>query len=502
LPLFSEPLPVPDSHEPLDLPQPERQQQLWLCLDFHRLALEVFAAGAAGEAMAVVDGERGSQRILICNDVATEEGVRPGLQVNAALALNPSLRLLDRDRECEQETVARLAAWACQFTSLVSLEPPRGLLLELGGSMKLFGGLDVLLARIGAGLKVLGFAARQALAPVPRAAIWLARGKDGVQILRQEELASQVGALSLYCTAWPRTTLDALRGMGIRRLEDILRLPRGDFARRLGPARLADLDRATGRLTEPRRAFRSPPVYRGRLDLPEESLDRELMAQGLERLLIEMEGFLRGRQAGVQRPVFGFEHRGTGVTRIMLGLSRPMTDAASIGDLLAERMERLDLIAPVCGLSLESGSVQAIEIIPRRFGGDFGQGEVVAEVSQALVDRLRSRLGDDAVRGVCLLAEHRPESAWAYSEPGRSSRVARQEQRPFWILETPGRLECRDGKPWLEGRLHLERGPERIESGWWDGGDISRDYFVASSPNGMLLWIFRDRRTVGRWFLH
>jgi protein ImuB len=44
-------------------------------------------------------------------------------------------------------------------------------------------------------------------------------------------------------------------------------------------------------------------------------------------------------------------------------------------------------------------------------------------------------------------------------------------------------------------------GPERIESGWWDSGDIQRDYFVARGSNGAAWWVFRDLRT-DHWYLH
>ena len=54
-------------------------------------------------------------------------------------------------------------------------------------------------------------------------------------------------------------------------------------------------------------------------------------------------------------------------------------------------------------------------------------------------------------------------------------------------------------KPWI-----LRDGPERIEAGWWDGGDIRRDYYIAESPRGEMLWIYRDSVVApdGEWFLH
>ena len=59
--------------------------------------------------------------------------------------------------------------------------------------------------------------------------------------------------------------------------------------------------------------------------------------------------------------------------------------------------------------------------------------------------------------------------------------------------------------PHYQGALSLLAGPERIESGWWDGKDAKRDYFVAQNPEQSLLWIFRDRpaqSAAGSWYLH
>ena len=62
-------------------------------------------------------------------------------------------------------------------------------------------------------------------------------------------------------------------------------------------------------------------------------------------------------------------------------------------------------------------------------------------------------------------------------------------------------LSARSGTPFLQGPLTAESGPERIETGWWDGHDVQRDYYVARNPRGVRVWIFRDRHA-GGWYLH
>lgn len=74
-------------------------------------------------------------------------------------------------------------------------------------------------------------------------------------------------------------------------------------------------------------------------------------------------------------------------------------------------------------------------------------------------------------------------------------------QRPLWMLPVPIRLREAQGRPVFQGALQISRGPERIETGWWDGGDVRRDYYVAQNQRGVQLWIYRDLRET-RWYLH
>ena len=73
--------------------------------------------------------------------------------------------------------------------------------------------------------------------------------------------------------------------------------------------------------------------------------------------------------------------------------------------------------------------------------------------------------------------------------------------RPVWLLAEPEPIGHRlEAQPWV-----LRDGPERIESGWWDGADVRRDYFIAENPRGETVWIYRDHRygtDDGEWFLH
>ena len=93
-----------------------------------------------------------------------------------------------------------------------------------------------------------------------------------------------------------------------------------------------------------------------------------------------------------------------------------------------------------------------------------------------------------------------------FQEPKRSLAEIEPQlgfgERPLWLLHRPRPLAEIGERPHHEGPLELLAGPERIESGWWDGDDAARDYFVARACNESLVWIFRDRRGEGGWYLH
>jgi hypothetical protein len=68
--------------------------------------------------------------------------------------------------------------------------------------------------------------------------------------------------------------------------------------------------------------------------------------------------------------------------------------------------------------------------------------------------------------------------------------------RPLWLLSSPQPL----GTDPIAAEIRLESGPERIETGWWDGFEVGRDYFVGRNARGEALWLYRERG--GEWFVH
>ena len=459
--------------------------------------------------------------MVAADSTALGLGIRPGHGLNAAYALVPQLAVLPRQPQREQQTLERLARLATQYTPWVSLEPPDALLLEVRGSLRLLGGTRALLARWRRELAREGITASLALTPTPLSALWSARVATPGAAVRAVSgwgpLAAALAPLPLTATRWPAAVLDRLAEAGARQVGEVLRLPREGLARRYGPVVAEQLEQALGHRPTPRARTVLPERFVDGLELEAEATTVPALLPAMDHLLAALEAFLRGRNAGVHGVVLQLRHRPSrlGVeagsaprlTTVSLGLAAPGAAAQRLGALLRERLDRLELLSPVCALRLRSGVVVPLPPATRPLPGT--EDAVEAGAAEVLLDRLRARLGEGAVHGLSLVPEHRPEAAWRRAPPKvarGASTVAPPPviQRPLWLLPAPQRLRVREGLPWHEGPLVSEQGPERIESGWWDGAEVQRDYYTVRRADGVRLWVYRERGEVepGSWWLH
>lgn len=509
-----------------ELPRPRPARQLWLCIHLPQLPLEALPALSPSAARAVFEEQQGIRRILLANEAAASTGIEAGQPVNAALSLLPELELAERSPELEARTLHRLAAWAEQFTSFVSIEAPATLLLEVAGSLRLFAGLTALRRDIVSGLRGHRLTAQLAVAPAPLAATWLAWAGRNASIGEPARLAGLLGSLPLGCLDWPDAVVESLRGMGVTRVGDCLRLPRQGFARRFGARRLDELDRALGKCPDPRDHYRAPERFNDACDLEAEQDDRELLLQVCRELLQKLERFLLTRQVGIQRLRFSFFHLDAPATHLVLGSVQGGRSVAHWCDLLRIKFDRLSLPAPVISVQLRGGEGQGMSAGTDRLAFTGAPAPREAEIGP-LIERLSTRIGNTAVHGVTTVADHRPQHAWrpvgALDDVPRCATAATRYwnerempqllqdlrlgsslllRRPLWMLEEPEQLPMRQGEPVYHGPLTLLDGPERLESGWWDESGIARDYYIAKSAKGVHLWIYRDRGSHGAWYLH
>lgn len=481
------PPPAPTSHR-----EPEKGP-LWLCCHLPHLALEAIAPNASRNAcpQAVIDETKGQPRIILINEIAGNFGLAPGTDLTTALALCPHLQIHRRDPSLEQIILARLAGLAQRFTPWVGLDYPSSLVLEIRGSLKLFGGLAAITTALRELLKTQGHDCRLAVAPSSFAAWLLASNGLEQTVESRLELRSALGNLAIATLPLEPKILYRLDQAGLKSLRDLWRLPPEGLRKRYGRQLPDLLDRATGLGLDLPQPHRIPPSFSAELELPLETTTLSHYWPVVERLAGQMLDFLASGDHAVARCSLHLNHGGMPPTPVTLELRRPTRDRGHLLALLMEQLGKTSLPGPVRSIALQTEQIQPLipEVIDL-----FGARPGTDGSWQRLLETLSSRLDRNAIRSFASIADYRPEQSLRLAE--RDIPVAAPPPgaiRPLWLLPHP--------KPASLRSLTLEPGTERIETGWWDDQPIRRDYRTATDAQGRRWWLYRDLASPESWRL-
>jgi protein ImuB len=407
----------------------------------------------------------------------------------ACLHLSPSAATADATAGDAAQWRELLAAWAYRYSSQVHVGYDDAVVLEIEASLRLFGPWPAFERRLREDLDALGIACSIAVAPNPRAAWLLAGMHDGLAIVHEARLGTALSRIPVARARLEPKQAQALQAMGLRRLGQLFEAPRDALGKRFGPALLQHLDRLRG-APEALDAYAPPDRFDLRFELEWDVESTQPLLFPLRRLVSALAAFLAGRDGGVQRFVLRLEHDGHPDTEVVVGLLAAERDPALLFEIARSRLERLDgaarraVPAPVRGIRLVAEELPPFVPAAREL---FEARPAQSLPWEALRERLRARLGGDAVYRLAAHDDHRPERAWqrvTTQAPHAATQPAPPAApRPAWLLPQPVPLRA-------HGIVPLS-GPERIESGWWDGGGLRRDYYVVETTDGQRAWVFR-----------
>lgn len=459
---------------------------------------------------------------VACLDArAAQLGLRAGLSLGQAQAMVPELLAWPYEPQRDRAVLWQLAAWAVRFSPQVEPVEPGTLLIDITGCQRLFGGEANIVRQAVDGLARQGFFAQAAIADTVGAAGALASSptEDRCHIVPPGQASAYLAPLSpaaLRIDAGVSARLDAL---GVRTIGDLLMLPRASLPARFGPQLVQRLQQALGEVFEGVALHQPEQVPQARLSLEHAAHELPAIQPIVDRLLAEVFEQLRRRDLALRRLdcVLYFER--TPPATVSIGFSRASRAREHAAKLLHQRLERVDLSAGVCGLMVAAGETSRwrpgqTELFEQRAPDE-------EEALAGLMDRLANRLGYDAVLRAQLIDDHQPEMAFRYvsvaeagCEPGE--RAAKSDHlavcaRPVRLLPRPVPIRVMalvpDGPPtWFayRGREHAvvsAGGPERLETAWWRGPDIRRDYFRVTAETGAQFWLFHAFNEQ-QWYLH
>ncbi|MBW1250407.1 DNA polymerase Y family protein [Pseudomonas tolaasii] len=457
----------------------------WVCIVFPQLALDGVQRGhpEPDQPLVLLAGTPQRRVLQAVNDAARALGLRPGQSLTAANALAKTFASAEYDPADIERCQQFLAAWAYRFSSQVSLYYPRALLFEIESSLGLFGPWPQFEARLRRELTELGFRHRIVAAPNPAAARVLANLYDGLAV-GDDGLMQALAPLPIDRAGLDPQAATALSRMGLRTLAQVQALPRHTLARRFEAGLLKHLDALTGHRPLGLDFYQPPDQFDVRIELNFDVQSHQALLFPLRRLTGDLSAFLCGRDSGVQRFDLHLEHAQAPDSVIKVGLLSAEREPSMLFELARGRLEQVQVTSPVRGFRLVAQDLPVF--VPQRQDLFDDRPQQTLPWEQ-LRERLRARLGDEAVQGLRFHADHRPECAWQAAADKHPCPALDKVQRPGWLLHEPTLLS--------EQGVQVLMGPERIESGWWDGADIRRDYYLIQTRAGQQGWAYR---TVGQ----
>jgi protein ImuB len=468
--------------------------------------------------------------VIACCRAARRRGVVPGMLLAEAQSLWPASDLNGvgfepHDVLADRGKLRELAALAQQFSPFVAIDDadvPDYLLLDATGCGYGFGGEAAFAEKLVADVRRRGYWPMAAIADTVAAARAVARhgrlDEPRVRIVPPGEQLNALRSLPIEALRLPPSVVQTLWELSIVRVDQLLALPRVQLPSRFGTEVLTCIDRALGDLPEGLNPEPAVELLELSWAFEPPAADATLLAAAVEELVERLLKKLRNQPVGVKRLLWWVKTDRAERVCFPVDLVRPTTSQKDLMALVRLQVERLRVAGEVTEITVRAAAEPLVFDQLDLFGNGPDRRKDVAH----LLERLTSRLGDRAVLRPRPSPDAQPELACEYDPwlavaetRAREAEKPRPGPRPLTrppVLKSPpaviGVLSVfPGGQPkrirWGRRDLVIARswGPERIETGWWRGDDVRRDYYVAETAAGERFWVFRCL-AAGGWFLH
>ncbi len=454
-----------------------------------------------------------AQRIAALDRKATALGLSVGQPLANARAMIPALQVMAANAPADLKLLGRIADWCDRFTPFVSLDPPRGLLLDVTGATHLFAGEKAMLDHILSLLREQGFAVRGAIAGTTLAARALARHRDG-SIVPAGGDAEAVAPLPIDALNLDPVTTHAFRRAGLKTIGQAAGRKRGELTARFGAKLVYTLDTALARAEVPISPRHPLPDYRAERNFAEPVATEEAIRATLVSLAQSLAQILEKRGEGARRFEAAFFRADGIVRRIAVETGAPVREPKIVERLFREKLAALiDPLDPGFGFDLIRLCASRAERAKAEIV-DFDADAQARREIRFLVDRLAARFGPQRILAFQPNDTHIPEAAWTaipaqYAQATKLTweKIRRPTEapcRPLRLFARPepvGLLRSVPGSSafhmrWRKTQRIVTRveGPERIAMEWWRHNDVepTRDYYRLEDEEGRRYWLYRN----------
>lgn len=462
---------------------PPRARQAYLALIIDDLPLAAARLGGASSPCAVVE----NHGVVAADASAESAGVMAGMSRDTALALM-DLTLYPRCLSTELGLMQSIADWAYRHSSWVHLGP-QYLIMEVAGSLRLFGTLENLWQRMQSRILQRVGRARMGLGQTPEAALQLARLEW--QTLDLAQTQDWLPHIPIHSLPLESQLIMQLQGLGFKKISDLQCLSSAQIARRFPKSLLDYLQKLLGQTPDPRPVWSPKAQFKSKLHLQQVCRTSSALIFPLRHLIDQLEDYLKARQLLCSQLHLALHQENRQVISMTLELGNGLNQAEQLLEPVKLKLNQIKLDAPVMDIFISTDHFQTWHAVT----ADLMQPQS-QDTEVTLLNALRARLGDQAIQGLTCSTGWVPETAnqTAQWPPSKAQHPGHATVRPTWLLQEPRALGSHQIR-----ELHLVRGPERIESEWWNDSGVRRDYYVAWHQ-GTLMWVYQNLRN-HQWYL-
>jgi protein ImuB len=376
---------------------------------------------------------------------------------------------------------------------------------------------------------------------------------ERIQIAAPGNSAAALARLPVEALRLHHDTVRLLHDLGVIRIDQLMALPRSGLAARLGDEVLRRLDQVRGQSDELLQAHHPSQEMIAHWQAEHATSKRDAIQCVVQHLCQHLADLLAHRQQGAlqidawlrwqtavvmdtdsselselprsnsQSADFPPTDSPSPSVRIRVGTFRPTANGAHLWELFQLQLESLVVPGPVSEIKLVAVTTSPLEAQQQMLWSDHGGAQRIRQLAH-LIDRLSNRLGPSAVGQPRLRTGNLPEHAYELKPLTGSAAMGKRVQHTANSLCPPSAAGQRPLQLWprpqavtvtcnAEGHpcqfIDSERthrliacwGPERLETHWWRGPSVRRDYYQVESERGERYWLFQEL-VKRHWYVH
>lgn len=458
----------------------------------------------------------GRMIITAANALAESNGIQKGMVLADAKAIVPDLEVRDDQPHLVKKLLKRLSIWCIQFSPIVSVNLPDGIVLDASGCSHLWGGDLQYVSDIIKKITARGYDVRVTMADTIGTAWGVARFGGGKWVIPSENTADALMNLPPEALRLEPETIELLHKLGLHQVKQFAHMPRHSLRRRFGQSLISRLDMALGMEMETLEPLKPVEPYQLRLPCLEPIVTATGIEIALRHLLEGLCSRLAQDQKGLRTASLKCYRVDGQIEQIDIGTSRP---SHSVSHLLKLFETKIQNIEPALGIDLfllEAPKTENCFPPQERMWNESAPLENIQLAE--LLDRIANKVGAQTIHRYLPDEHYWPERSFKIAnslEEKPTTHWPTDRPRPLLLLQTPEPIEVSapipDYPPMLfryKGVVHQiakADGPERIEQEWWLQQGQHRDYYRVEDENGQRYWLFRLGHYNKKnfcWFLH